>query len=237
MQATPEHLIGHGKGVGERGRLVSHAEQVLVGNDQEGVHLLEEFRDARFGEAHAALALEREWLGNNPDGENAMLARYSGYDGRCPGACTAAHAGGNEHHVCTGQMIADRIACLIGRRAPHFGLRASAKATGHLGAHLDDALGPRHGERLRVGICDDKFHALQPGHDHVVDGIAARAADPKHNNAGLHLANIGDIGHFYLIFPKTGNERTLIAIQRSFGLLPLSPRLDAQVDVQPVRGR
>jgi len=66
--------------------------------------------------------------------------------------------------------------CLLGRRAPHFGLRASAKATGHLGAHLDDALSPRHGERLCISIGDDKFDALQPGRDHGVDGIAARAA-------------------------------------------------------------
>ena len=65
-------------------------------------------------------------------------------------------------------------------------------------AHLDDALGPRHGERLRVGIGDDKFDALQPGRDHVVDGIAAGAADPKHDNARFHLANIGDGGHFCL---------------------------------------
>jgi hypothetical protein len=37
---------------------------------------------------------------------------------------------------------------------------------------------------------------LQPGRDHVVDGVAAGAADPKHDNARPHLANIGDVGHF-----------------------------------------
>src|SRR4029077_17402790 len=95
-------------------------------------------------------------------------------------------------------MIADRIDCLFGRRAPHFGLRTGAKAQGYLGAHLDDALGSRHGERLCIGISDDKFDALQPGRDHVVDGIAASTADPKHDNARLHLANIGDACHFCL---------------------------------------
>jgi hypothetical protein len=58
-------------------------------------------------------------------------------------------------------MIADRIDCLFGRRAPHFGLPAGAKALGYLGAHLDDALGPRHDERLCVRISDDKFDALK----------------------------------------------------------------------------
>src|SRR5256885_5216090 len=44
-------------------------------------------------------------------------------------------------------------------------LRAAAKASSHLGAHLDDALGLRHGERLRDGIGDDELDALQAGLD------------------------------------------------------------------------
>jgi hypothetical protein len=92
-------------------------------------------------------------------------------------------------------MITDHIDCFFRCGAPHFGLRASAKASGHLGSHLDDALGHRHGERLCVGIGDDEVDALQPGRDHIVDGVAAGAANSKHDNAGLHLANIGDVGH------------------------------------------
>jgi len=99
--------------------------------------------------------------------------------GAAPVPVPPAHAGSNEHHVCAGQMIADRIDCLFGCGAPHFGLRAGTKASGHLGAHLDDALGLRHGERLCVGIGDDEVDPLQPGRDHVVDGIAAGAADPQ----------------------------------------------------------
>ena len=61
-------------------------------------------------------------------------------------------------------------------------------------------LGHRHGERLCVGIGDDEVDALQPGRDHVVDGIATGAADSKHDNTRFHLANIGDVGHFCLEF-------------------------------------
>jgi len=143
-------------------------------------------------------ALEVEWLGDHTDCENAKLTRGVGDNGRCPGAGTAAHAGSNEHHVCAGQMIADRIDCLFGCGASHFGLRAGAQASGYLGAHLDNALGLRHGKRLCVGIGDDEVDALQPGLDHVVDGIAASAADPKHDNTRLHLADIADVGHFCL---------------------------------------
>jgi len=50
---------------------------------------------------------------------------------------------------------------------------------------LDDALGLRHGEGLCVGIGNDEVDALQSGRDHVVNRIAAGAADPKHDNARL----------------------------------------------------
>ena len=57
-------------------------------------------------------------------------------------------------------MFADRIDCLFRCSAPQFGLRAGAKALGHMSAHLDDALGLGLGERLCVGIGDDEIHAL-----------------------------------------------------------------------------
>src|SRR6266550_4161369 len=78
----------------------SLATQVLVRDDQQGVHHLQQFRDASFSKAHAALALEVERLGDYTDGENAKLTRGPGDNGRCPGAGTAAHAGSNEHQVC-----------------------------------------------------------------------------------------------------------------------------------------
>ena len=197
MQATPgiKHLIGQGKGIGECGLLVGHPEQVLVWDDEQGVHDAHQFRDAGFGKTHAALALEVEWLGDYTDGENAKLTRGLGDNGRCPGTGTAAHTGSNEHHVCAGQIITDLIDCFFRCSASHFGLRASTKASGHLGTHLDDTLGHRHGECLCVGIGDDEVDALQPSRDHVVDGVAAGAADPKYDTARLHLANIGDVGH------------------------------------------
>src|SRR5581483_4897501 len=108
----------------------------------------------------AALAFETEWLRNDTDGENAKLARSPGDDGRSASTGTAAHAGRNEHHVRAGQMIADRIDRLFGSGASQLRLRTAAKAVGHVGAHLDDTLGLRHGERLRVGVGDDELDAL-----------------------------------------------------------------------------
>ena len=192
------------------GLLVGDPEQVLVRDDQEGVDLLQQFRDAGFGIAHAALALELERLCDDTDGENAELARGPGDDGGSAGAGAAAHAGGDERHVGAGQLIADHFDGLFRRRAAHFGLRAGAEAAGHLHAHLDDAVGLRTGQRLGVGIGDEELDAFEPGLDHVVDGIAAGAADPTHDDARLQFANTGDVSHRCpTIAPPHGGLRRL----------------------------
>src|ERR1035437_1868104 len=90
-------------------------------------------------------------------------------------------------------MIADLVDRLFGGGTADFGLRAGAETLGHLRAHLDDALGFRRRERLRVGIGDDEVDALQTGRDHVVDRIAAGTADAEHGNPRLHLANVGNL--------------------------------------------
>ena len=69
------------------------------------------------------------------------LARRLGDDRRRAGAGAAAHAGGDEHHMRAGEMIADFLEHLFRGGAADLGLRAGAEPLGHLQAHLNDALG------------------------------------------------------------------------------------------------
>src|ERR1043165_6281017 len=87
-------------------------------------------------------------------------------------------------------MIADLVDHFLGGGSSDVRLRAGAEALRHLGAHLHDALRLRHRERLRVGIGDDEVDALQSGGDHVVDRIAAGAADAEHGDPRLQLADV-----------------------------------------------
>src|SRR5438552_5567975 len=66
-----QHLIGQREGTGECGFFAGHPEQVLVWDDQQGVHHLQQFLDYGSRIAHAALALQLEWLSDYTDGENA----------------------------------------------------------------------------------------------------------------------------------------------------------------------
>ena len=152
-----------------------------------------ELGDAGIGGTHAALAFEVEGFGDDADGQDAHVAGGLGNHRRSPGAGAAAHAGGDEHHVGTGEMVADFVDHFLGRGGADVGLRTGPEALGDLGAHLHDALGLGHGERLRVGVGDDEFDPLQPGGDHVVDGVATGPAYAKHSDPRLQLANVRDV--------------------------------------------
>ena len=143
--------------------------------------------DALLGRLHAAAALEVERLGDDADGQDALLARRRGDDGRRTGAGAAAHAGGDEHHVGAVEQLQDLRQRLFGRLAADLGPRAGAQALGDGDAELDAAVGQRLAERLRVGVGDDEFHAFQRGADHVVDGVSARATDADDGDARLNL--------------------------------------------------
>ena len=159
-----------------------------------------------FGEAHAALAFEVERLGDDADGEDAEIAGGLRDDRRCAGAGAAAHAGGDEHHVRAGQMIADFVDDFLGGGAADLRLRTGAETFGDLHAHLDDALGLRQRQRLGVGVGDDEIDALQARGDHVVDGVAAGAADPEHGDPRLQLPDVGNFqidAHGCLLFARS----------------------------------
>ena len=143
--------------------------------------------------AHAARAFELERLGDHADGEDAELRGGARDHRRRAGAGAAAHAGGDEHHVAAGEMGADLVQRLFGGGLADLGLGAGAETFGEVGAELDAVLGARAGQRLRVGVGDDELDALEAAVDHVVDGVAAGAADADHGDARLEFGEIRNL--------------------------------------------
>ena len=132
---------------------------------------------ARFGDAHAARTFELERLANNADRQNAGFASRPCDDRRGTGTGTAAHSGCDEDHVSAGDVRADFLDRLFRRRFTDLGPRPGAETFRQVGSELNAMLRARGGKRLRIRIGDDEFNALQPGRDHVVDGVATGAAD------------------------------------------------------------
>ena len=136
---------------------------------------------------HAALALEVERLGDDADGEDALLLRGARDDRRGAGSGAAAHAGGDEDHVGAGKMIHDLRQRLFRGGRADLRLRAGAEPLRQCGAHLDAALGGIVLHGLGIGVGDDELDAFETGLDHVVDGVAAGAADAEDRDPRLEL--------------------------------------------------
>jgi hypothetical protein len=78
-----EHVVGHLEGVGKGGLLVRHPEQVLIGNDDQGVGIFLQIGEPGLGDLHAVDALELERLGADADGQDAGFAGRPGDDRPC----------------------------------------------------------------------------------------------------------------------------------------------------------
>ena len=179
-----ENLVGHREGVGEGRLVVGDAEQVLVRDDQQGVDFGAQVDNALLGNHHAALALEVERLGNHADGEDLLLLRDTRDDRGSARPRAAAHAGGDEAHMRPVQDLLDLVSGFLGRfRADiRIGACAEARRLADTELDLDRRLRPRQG--LRIGVRDHEFDTLEARVDHVVDGVAARAAHADHDYPG-----------------------------------------------------
>ena len=105
---------------------MANSEQVLIGDDDQRVDHGLQLGNALLGDPHPALAFEMERLGHDPDGQDAEFAGGARDHGRSASAGAAAHAGGDEHHVRAGQMIANLIQHFVGGGAADIGMGAGA---------------------------------------------------------------------------------------------------------------
>ena len=113
-----------------------------------------------------------------PDRERAELACDPRDDGRSAGSGAAALAGGDEDHVRAAERVLDLVVALLGRPAADLGLRAGAEALRQLAADVELDGRIRELELLQVGVDGDELDRRDPGVDHPVDRVQARAADP-----------------------------------------------------------
>ena len=176
LNALTQGVVSDLEGLGHGGALGDHAQQAVVGNHDQGIHVRLQALDAGFGVLHALTALEEEGLGDHADGQDAHVAGDLGDDGSRAGAGAAAHAAGDEHQVAALDGVGDVLAILLSSLLAHVRVRARAQTLGQLFADLDLVGRLAERQRLAVGIDGNEFHALQAGIHHAVDRIGARAA-------------------------------------------------------------
>ena len=115
LHALSQHVVDELVCVVHHGILVFQGlVNLLVGNDDERIHLLPEFSHAGLGILHSPLCLKFKWSSHNGNSERANIAGNFCHDRSRASSRTATHAGGDEHHVGTAQKLADLVLVLVG---------------------------------------------------------------------------------------------------------------------------
>ena len=218
-----QHRVGHMEGICKGGAFIGKPEQVLVRDHDQRVDIGLHLFDAGLCLAHPALSLEIEGLGHHTHRQDAAFAGGAGNHRRSAGARAATHAGGDEHHVAIGKLAHHGFDAFLGGGAADIRFRSGAESLGDRRAELDLAAGKRMCQRLAVGVGDQEIDSVKVGIDHVVDGIAAGAANTDHGDARakfLHGLRNGQVdGHDCLPFAMVdhvaacaGNTHGLAAV-------------------------
>jgi hypothetical protein len=127
LDCLAKDLIGHGEGGLGGGLRFDDGEELVVRDDDVGIHFLLEVGETALGDVLALRAFEGERTGDDGDGERADLFGDLRDDRSGAGAGAAAHAAGDEHHVRTLERFLDLLARLFGGAAAEFRIHAGAE--------------------------------------------------------------------------------------------------------------
>ncbi len=191
LDALAQYIIGHAERLLDAGPSVDDLQQAVVGDGDEGIHLLLEGRDAFFGHRTTLGALEGKRLGDHADGQGARLAGDAGDNRGRAGARATPHAGSDKHHVSAVDDLVQVIAGLFGGLFADSRVSAGAQPASQLVADAHPTGCCRHHQRLSVGVDGNKLNTAQALLDHAVDGVATAAAHAQNFDAGkvLHVWN------------------------------------------------
>ena len=157
LHRLTQDVIGRFEGVQDAERAGRDIEKAIIGDDDQGVHMLFQLADPLFGLCHALLALARERLGDDADGQRSGFSGNLGNDRCRAGAGAAAHAGGDEDHIGALEHLSHLLPVFEGRVTADVGVGAGSQPFGQLRTqlHLDRRLGVA--QRLGIGIGNDKI--------------------------------------------------------------------------------
>ena len=176
LHALAQHIVGRFKSVQQRDLFLADELQALVGDDDEGIHTLQQAGDADLGHVHFALAFKGKGLRDDAHGKNAKLLGHFGHHRRGARARAAAHTGGDEGHLRALEGGGDLVAALLGAALADLGVGARAASLRQLRAKLHLLCGFGGKQRLLIGIHADKFNTAQAALHHAVDSVSAAAA-------------------------------------------------------------
>jgi hypothetical protein len=193
-----EDFIGHLESAIDTGLVVAEVEQAVIGDDNKGIHLVNQIRDPIFSDLATVDALKGEGFGDDGNGERpALSGKFSRY-WYPPGAGTAAQTGGKENHIRPGDNIFHFIAALLGSPLTHYMVATGTQASGEPLTKLDAYAGFSYRQVLGIGIHGNKFHTPDLLPNHSSDCITACPAQTDNLNLS-RAGNITCLCHLFLL--------------------------------------
>ena len=132
-----KNIVGDFKRICQGDLLVGRVLQAVVGDDQKGVNLAEQFLDADIRLIHPALAFKLKGLRDDADRQRTVFAGNVGNRRGRAGTGAAAHSGGNEHHVGAFQSSGNGVSAFFSSTSADLGVGACALAAGDFFTDLD----------------------------------------------------------------------------------------------------
>ena len=194
----------------------------LVGDGDERIDLAFKLSQAVLRLEIPHFSFKGEGLRHDGNGEGAHFFRYLGDDRRCPRAGPAAQTAREEDHVGAFEGLGDLFRVFKGRLPPDLGVRPCAETPRQFCAYLDLDGRLVRVEGLDVGIHRDELHALETRLHHVVDGVAAAAADAHNLQLRRKTVALIHIEHAALPQKISSNIRFIFPIPFSLSFLNMS---------------
>lgn len=182
--AELENAVRNFETVRERGFVVDDTEQILVRDNDQSIDIVLKLGQSVFRHTHPARSFEMERLGHDTDGQNPAFTAGLGDNSRSAGSGSAAHTGGNEHHVGVIQILHHIIKAFLGGGFTDFRLGPGTQTFGHSISELYFMLGQITRKSLRVCVAHDEINAVEVGRNHVVDGVTTGPTDTDNSNFG-----------------------------------------------------
>ncbi len=170
MNSPTEDVVCQLERLGDR-HPGGHLEELIVGDDDQGIHVLLQPLQPLLRPFPAGVALEGEGLGDDPHGEDPLPLGQSGDHRPGAGPRPAAEPRGEKDHVHSLQQIAQFMLILQGRPLAELRLTTGSPPPGQLLPDLEVLLRFGAGQYLRVGVQCHQPDPLQADTGHLVNGI------------------------------------------------------------------
>ncbi len=179
-----QHFIRFLKGLGHGGSAVHDLQQLVVGNDDQGVHIVLDLVDTGQCIGHPGLCLKAEGLGHHTHGQHSHFLGQPGHHGSRAGTRTASHTTGDKYHVRPCQSGSDLFGTLLGSLLTHFRLGAGAQPLGQFLTDLQQLGSLAQLQGLLVRIYTDKFHSVNLFVNHSINSIIACTTHTYNDDSG-----------------------------------------------------